>query len=134
LDLNRLIGSAGVRAGTLAALLLSVSALVVRDRIAASGAEGALFLLAVGAGVVALLGMIHSFRRLYAGWMRFAEVLQKVVVSILFAAFYFLLVPWFLVMVRILDPLRLRTRSESESFWIPKRRQGIDGKSLSRMG
>ena len=134
MDLNRLIGSAGVRGATLIAFLLSLSAVVARDRIASSGAEGALFLLAVVAGVIAFLGVIHSFRSLYAGWMRFAEALQKLVVTILFAACYFLVVPWFHVIARILDPLRLRLRSEPESFWIPRRREDIDGRSLSRMG
>jgi hypothetical protein len=133
MDVERLIGSASVRVATLAALLISVMGLMFRDYVSIPGGKSALFYLAVGSGVLAFIGLIHSFRALYSWWLRGAELLQKLVVTSLFGACYLLIVPWFFLIVRAVDLLRWRSRPET-TFWIPRRRVKTDETSLARMG
>ena len=134
MDVDRLIGSTGIRTATLAVLLLSVTALVFREQTALSGAREALFFVAIGGGVLAFIGLIHSFRSLYSWWMSLTGLLQNLVVILLFGGCYVLIVPWFFLMTRANTLLRWPSRSEPKSFWIPRRRADCDARSLARMG
>ena len=134
MDPSRIVGSAGIRVATLAVLLLSATGVLLRDHIVVAGAGDALFFSVIGGGFLALIGLIHSFRAVYSRWLRLAKLLQTLVITILFGACYLLIVPLFFVILRASDPLRLRTRSEPESFWLPRRGARTDEKSLARMG
>jgi drug/metabolite transporter (DMT)-like permease len=94
---------------------------------------GRLPLLAVIAGILAVLGGLLSFHASYVLWMRFAARLQTVVTTILFGACYLLLIPVFAVFVRMGDPLRLRM-SADDSTWVPIERDADDVQSYQRMG
>ena len=134
MDVDRIIGSTGIRVATLTISLLLVTAVVLREHMDPSGARHAVFLLVIGAGVLAFVGLIHSFRALYSQWLRFAGFLNRLVVALIFGGCYLLIVPWFFLMARAISLLRSRSRFEPESFWIPRRRVDCDARSLARMG
>ena len=134
MDVDQLIGSTGIRAATLAVLLLAVTVVVFREQTTLSGTRDVLFFLAIGGGVLTFIGLIHSFRSLYSRWLILAEHVQKLVVTLLFGSCYLLIVPWFFLIGRVISLLRLRSRSEPESFWISRRRADCDARSLARMG
>lgn len=134
MNIDRLIGSTGIRVATLTILLLSVAVILFRGQTVLSGARDALFFLAIAGGVLAFIGLIHSFRSLYSWWLKFAALLQRLVVTLLFGSCYLVIVPWFFLMAHAIGVLRLRNRSEPKSFWIPRRRVDCDARSLARMG
>lgn len=74
------------------------------------------------------------YRRAISALTRFAEVLNTVIVTVLFAACYLLIVPIFYLLLRWSDPLRLRGDDTSDSFWIDKTETPLDRDSLERMG
>lgn len=131
MDPARLIGSASIRCATL--LFAGVCAAAVWLMRGSPGAAGMLLWLAIGSGALAFIGLIHSFSRLYAAWLGFAEIAQMVVISILFGSCYLLVVPVFRLVTLTSDPLRLRNRSRAETFWVP-RLEDSDPASLERMG
>ncbi len=134
MDVDRLIGSTGIHVATLAVSLLSMTVVVFREQTVLSGARDALFFLPIAGGVLAFIGLIHSFRSLYSWWLRFAAHLQRLVVTLLFGSCYVVIVPWFFLMAHSIGLLRLRNRSEPKSFWIPRRHVDCDARSLARMG
>jgi hypothetical protein len=89
--------------------------------------------LSIGCGLLALVTGVHWSRPVYAGWMRFAKLLNAVTVTLLFAVVYVGIVPIFFLIAWALDPLRLRTRPEAESFWIKKRATQSTAQSLQSM-
>jgi hypothetical protein len=64
--------------------------------------------------------------------MRFAQVLNKIMTTLLFGVVYLVLVPPFALVMHFLDPLRLRRASAS--YWLERREQSVDLESLRRMG
>jgi len=132
MDSARLVGSASIRC---AALLFAgvCAAAVLLQHGSPKAAGGILPWLAIGSGVLAFIGLIHSSRRLYAAWLGLAEVAKLVVISGLFGSCYLFVVPVFRLITQVSDPLRLRRRSPPETFWI-LRREDSDPASLERMG
>ncbi len=130
MDSARFVGSVGTRLATIAFVLVCVGGVVQYGR-----APSPLILtLTIGAGFPAFLGMIHCFDALYSRWMRFAELLHKVALTVLFGACYLFVVPFFYLFVRVLDPLKLRSRGQPGTFWIRRRNPGVDPSTLQRMG
>jgi len=121
MDSEKLIASTGVRIASAVLALLCVAAIGWQP------------IVAVVAGLLAVFGLILSFRSSYEAWMRMAARLQTVVTTFLFGACYLLVVPLFAAFVRMSDPLRLRRR-EGESSWITTRREAQDARSYQRMG
>jgi hypothetical protein len=97
-------------------------------------ARGVVLTFAVVSAVLTFLALIHSHRTIYSGWMRFAEVLHTVVVTLLFGACYLLVVPLFFLIAWVSDPLRLRRSSNTDSFWIRRKTQAQDTGYFERMG
>lgn len=87
---------------------------------------------AVFAGIWTWLSLVHAIRPLFKAWMRFAELLHNVAVTVLFGGCYLILVPLFHLVLRRRDPLHLR-RAKSDSSWVV-RTGVIDASSLERMG
>ena len=123
MDFARVVGSPGIRIVSVLLAVLCVAEIGVQPYVAA------------GAGLLAALGLILSFRSSYDGWMRVASRIQTVVSALIFGACYLLLVPLFAVFVRIADPLGLRLRErEGESSWVVKGSDANDARSYQRMG
>lgn len=127
MSVNRLVGSLVVRVATAALAVLCVSLATI-----ANGGPRLVFYGAIASGVLTWLGLVHSFAGLFKRWMRFAEALHTVVVTVLFTVVYVLVVPLFGVFVWIRDPLRLRRRA-GETSWV-SRNSNVDAISLERMG
>jgi hypothetical protein len=124
---SHIVGSPFVRAATIA--LAGLSGLLFTRTPPPSGL---LLGVAAGAGVLALIGAIHSSRRVFAAWMRFAEALHTVVIAVLFSACYLLIVPLFAPIAWMRDPLLLRRRPR-DTAWVTKS-GAVDLASLERMG
>ena len=133
MDLERFIGSIGVRVATLVFLSLVVMTVVLHDNAVSCG-QDALFAFIIIAGIIVFVFLFHCSRALYTWWVRFAELFRKLVVMALFGGCYLLIVPWFFLAARAMDARRWLGRSEPASFWIRRRREEIDGRSLTRMG
>lgn len=131
MDPARFVGSANVRCATLLFAGSCVTAALLQR--GSPGAGGMLSWLAVGSGLLAFIGLIHSFASVYAVWLGFAERAHTVVISVLFGACYLLVVPVFRLITLASDPLRLRKRSHAKTFWI-SRQEDPDPASLERMG
>jgi len=133
MDSARLVGSSLVRLAT--AILAGVSlatGLALRGN-GFAGMRSVLLALTIGTGILAFLGLVHSFRLLHTAWLAYARVMHVLAVTVLFGACYLLIVPVFWLILRPFDPLRLRRRSRGNTFWIP-RREEFDPTSLQRMG
>lgn len=129
-DSAKLVGSPGIRLATIVLVLVGLGGVALYRREPSS----LVFWPTIVVGLLALIALIHCFRRLYAQWMRFAAVLHKVALTVLFGACYLLVVPVFHLIVRLLDPLRLRRKPEADTFWVERRRPDVDPVSLRRMG
>lgn len=70
--------------------------------------------------------MMENLKKIWAGWKRFAHRVAAVQTYILITLLYGLIIPFF-SLIRLGDPLRLRTKS-CTSFWIerPKREPGLE--------
>ena len=121
MDSEKLIASPSVRIASALLAVLSVAAIA------------ALPIVAAVAGLLAVFGLILSFRSSYDLWMRMAERLQTVVTTFLFGACYLLVVPLFAAFVRMSDPLKLR-RDKAASSWVATRQEVHDARSYQRMG
>jgi hypothetical protein len=131
---DRLVGSVGVRLATLLFLLLSVTVVVLYKHGSFPNVSKALLIVAVVAGILAFIGVIHSIRTVYTAWLNLAMTLNTVMITILFGACYLLVVPVFFAIRWPSDPLGVRKRSEVETFWIRRRRSRCDLASLQRLG
>jgi hypothetical protein len=130
---EKLIGARVTRITTVALGILAVLGLTISW----SGSGGGLSwvrTLAIVCAVLALLGGIHCTRAGYNLWMRFAKILSGVMTTIVFGLCYLLLVPLFVPIVWLLDPLRLRRGTESQSFWHHRQSAPVDEEMLRRMG
>jgi H+/Cl- antiporter ClcA len=77
---------------------------------------------------------IYCSRAVFGWWMRFAKVLNGVATTIVFGLCYLVLVPFFVPLIWILDPLRLRRGSNPASFWHEKPKTPVNVDTLRRMG
>jgi hypothetical protein len=81
--------------------------------------------------VLAWLGVVHASAGLFALWMRFADLLHTVAVTVLFGACYLVVVPLFRLALWFRDPLSVRRARQTS--WVPRTRL-VDADSLERMG
>ena len=130
MDSARFVGSVSTRLATIAFALVCLGGVVQYGRAPSS----IILTVTVGSGFLAFIGLIHCFRTLYSRWMRFAGLLHTVALTVLFGACYLFVVPLFYLFVRVLDPLKLRSRGQSGTFWIRRRNPGVDPSTLQRMG
>lgn len=92
---NRLVGSVGVRLTTLVFSLLCVTLAMLHGGDCLPALSKGLMVASIGSGVLAFIGLIHSFKVIYALWMRFAVILHAGIVTLLFAICYLVVVPVF---------------------------------------
>jgi hypothetical protein len=118
-------------AGTIPVRLATVGMAGLALWLTTAAAGSAAFYAALGAWLLTFLGVVHWSGRILAAWMRFAEALHRVAVRVLFGACYLLIVPFFVPVVRIRDPLGLRGRRTTA--WVAKRGE-MDLPSMERMG
>jgi hypothetical protein len=109
-------------------------AAIFYHRYLAGGMAGTMLAVTIIFGFLAFVGFTHCFKSVYTWWMKFANLLHKLVTAILFGACYLFLVPLFYPAIWILDPLGLRKNRGSESFWVRRRNRRLDLASLRRMG
>jgi hypothetical protein len=133
MNLERWVGSLGARLFTVAVALACVSALALHRSEVFPSAQVAVFVAGCVLAFLTLLGFIHCFAPVYAGWMKFSKALHAVAVTVLFSICYLLVVPFFVPLVWLLDPLRLRKRS-GPATWIQRPSGALDLASLERMG
>lgn len=131
---DKLIGSAGIRIATVGFSLLCGTGVVLSHSGVFARARGPVMTLAVVAGILAVVGGIHCFPTVFSLWMRLARVLNTVATTSLFAACYILVVPFFFLVIRLLDPLCLRKQPEPRTFWLERPHATVDITSLKRMG
>lgn len=127
-----LVGTSGVRITAAALLAVTVTATVSY----ANGLlprTGATLTLLIVSAIVTFMALVHTAKPVYDAWMRFAETLHGIVVTVLFGAIYLLIVPVFAALVWPFDLLRLRKR-DADTFWIAKRSVGAELKQFERMG
>lgn len=133
MNIERWIGSRSVRAATAVLACLAGLGLYLGY---AEPAGPVPWLKAVGIGcaLLALLGGIHCSRRGYALWMRLAKILSEVMSTLVFGVCYFVLVPLFVPVIWMLDPLRLRRNAETSTFWHQRPTTPANADQLRRMG
>ena len=122
MNMTRVIGAPVVRVVTLTLLLTCLALTLIVRGGSYPGAGRVLFIVALVSGIGGLLGLIHSFQKAYDLWMKFADALQIVVVTVLFGMCYLFIVPIFFIIIKAFDPLRLRFRSKEDTYWIRRRR------------
>jgi hypothetical protein len=131
--LDKYVGSTGSRVVAIVLVLVAIATHGVRWGATAEspgwGRPVAWLILAM-----ALLASILAFRSVYAGWMRFAKLLNVVVTTALFGLIYLLIVPPFAIVARWLDPLRLGRKRSPDTYWIERSEPSISPESLERMG
>jgi hypothetical protein len=134
-DIERIIGSRGIRGVTLVAAVILVTTMVLRAYGIAPWTGGRAFLVfSVGVGFIAFIALIHSFRTLYDRWLAVAAFLQRVVITLLFGGCYLLVVPWFALLARVIGVRGLRGRPGPRSFWVRRRHSPCDESYFTRMG
>jgi hypothetical protein len=70
--------------------------------------------------------VVRTARRLWAGWLKVAHVIGTFQARVMLSAFYFVVVPVFAILVKVLrDPLSLGT-VQAATFWIERRPQPHD--------
>ena len=68
-----------------------------------------------------------------SGWMRGAELLGKVNTRIILAAFFYVIVTPFGLLLRLIrDPLNLRFDDNGDSTWVRRTRQPVDPATYER--
>jgi len=134
MNLERWIGSPGVRLFTVAVALSSATAFALHRSRVFPSAQVAVFAVGCVLAFLTLLGFIHCFAPVYAGWMKFSKALHAVAVTVLFSLCYLLVVPFFVPLVWLIDPLHLRKRSGPAATWIQRPSEPPDLASLERMG
>ena len=133
MDSARIVGSSGVRLTTAVLMLACAGGGWLLRAASFPNARRVLLFLTVALGFAAFIGLIHSFRAIYSGWLAFAGVLHVIAVNAIFGACYLLVVPLFRLIVLPFDPLRLRKRADATSFWV-EREEDPGPDSYQRMG
>lgn len=130
---DRIVGSAGIRLATILTASLAVAMWLIVGLGLTQRASG----VGVGALILTLLsvmGGVHTSATIYARWMRFAGILNQVMTTLLFGVVYFVVVPPFALVMWLVDPLALKSKSTVHSTWRERHRQSVDFRSLQRMG
>lgn len=73
----------------------------------------------------------RTLSALYDKWMAFSLVIQKIVVTTLFALIYLLIVPWFALVAGVLFLVRPRSRN---TRWTVRRQVVLDESFFQRLG
>ncbi len=81
--------------------------------------------------ILAWMSVVHASAALFALWMRFADTLHTIAVTVLFGACYLIVVPVFRLALWFRDPLSLRRAHQTS--WVSRTRT-VDAGSLERMG
>lgn len=126
MNIDQWIGTKPVRIAAIVFAVISVSAFAV---------GGSVKFIGVVFALLAFMGLIASFHAVYQRWMKFASVLQKIVVTILFGVCYMIVVPFFWLLLRGNDPLKLRPAADSTaSLWRTRKAEDTSADSYLRMG
>src|SRR6516225_692967 len=121
MKIERIVGSPVVRAATIILAALALVWGLISTRTPSVGHRWVVTA-AIVCPVLALIFAIHSSHGVFTVWMRFAKVLNLIVTTVLFGVVYLVVVPPFALVMRMLDPLRLRRLSDSESLWHERQR------------
>lgn len=133
--MEKWIGTKAVRIAAAVVAAASAATLAIAYGAPDGTLRSALGLLGTILALLTLLGFILSFQKVYARWMRFAAILQKIFVTIFFGLCYLLIVPFFSLLLRKADPLKLRTPSDqTSSFWRTREPDNTSSDSYLRMG
>lgn len=63
---------------------------------------------------------MQTLRRLWAGWLKIAHIIGTFQARVLLSIFYFVIVPFFALLVKMLrDPLALREETRA-TFWVER--------------
>ena len=92
------------------------------------------FWLAVASGIAAFIFFALSIPPFYAAWLRFGERLNRIMMTVIFGAIYFLFLPFLLVFVVPKNKLRTRKTKEIESFWEEHTDNNDTIQDMMRMG
>ena len=92
------------------------------------------FWLAVASGIAAFIFFALSIPPFYAAWLRFGERLNRIMMTVIFGAIYFLFLPFLLVFVVPKNKLRTRKTKEIESFWEEHTDHNDTIQDMMRMG
>jgi hypothetical protein len=133
MNAEKLVGSLAVRVATAVFISLAALGLLLSQGGLAAGQRWAV-LAAIVCAVLAALGGIHCSRRGYALWMRTAAGLSEVMATLVFGLCYLVLVPFFVPIVWLLDPLQLRRGNDSASYWHERSTTPPDAQGFRRMG
>lgn len=68
-----------------------------------------------------------------AKWKSFANKLGKIQTFILMSIIYFLIVPFFRL-IRLVDPLKIKIKKKSASYWEPKEEIDISIDKMKLLG
>jgi len=131
---EKFVGTVATRVVTFVFLLLSLALVFAYQRDQFAEHRSLVFVLAVVACLVTLLGAIHCFHTWYSLWMRFSKVLQTLVISVIFGTCYLLIVPFFSLIAWVLRVKSSRRRAEGGTYWIPRRTAKPDLDWFQRLG
>ena len=132
---SSLVGSAAVRVATaiFALVFLWLALLYTSDALPAW--PRVLRVSMIASGLLTFMAFVHTSKALYAGWLRVAEAIHTVVITVLFGLIYLVVVPLFALVIWPFDVLRVRqSQAGRSSFWIDKRPTTVDRAFLRRMG
>jgi hypothetical protein len=68
-----------------------------------------------------------------AKWKRFAYKVAKVQTFVLMSIIYFLIVPFF-SLVRLSDPLKIKIKKKTDSYWEPKKEMDVSIDRMKNLG
>lgn len=127
------VGSRWIRATAAVFFAVCLAAIATKLSVEQASVAARIFgALAFISALAALVCLPLCSRRVYPVWMRFAERLNTVVVTVIFAACYLLIVPLFWLLRWRADPLRLHSDPRVKTYWV--RRPERDARAFERMG
>ena len=103
-------------------------------RISEWWSRGGSFWIAVVCAIAAFVFFALSIPPFYAAWLRFGEKLNRVMMTLIFGAVYFLFLPFLMVFVVPKNRLRTRKTKEIESFWEEQTERNDSIQEMMRMG
>ncbi len=131
---NKLVGSTAIRIATANFLVCAAAMIALGRNELVPASHGMVRFLTVLFCLLAFASAVHCFRTTYSWWMAFAKLLHLVVTTLLFSICYLLIIPILVPIVWALDPLKLRKKNDTDTFWIKRSGGGCDLESLQRMG
>ena len=85
-------------------------------------------------GVTSFASVVFSSKRLYAPWMKFVELLNMCMSTLIFSAVYFTFVPMISLFRKISKLSSGNSDEKKDSFWVDKKQTAIDQDFFRRMG